>query len=437
MALLGALIVAVTLFPLDRMRSAAPPDPPSAVRSSDGAAGAVTGSAAEIADLQRRVAASPRNAHLRALLGLSYLQRARETGDPSLYPRAAMLLDQAARLDPQDPDAVLGQGSVALSRHDFRRALALGERALALSHGFSPESYGLVADADIELGRYPVGFAAVQRMIDERPSLAAYARGSYALELQGDLSGAERLMRLAVDAGSGAPENTQWTRVALGNLLLKLGQTADAEREYRHALAILPGYARALAGLGAVAVARGDLAGAEALYKQASDNLPLPELLVSLGDVRAARGDVQGAADAYAVVRVEQRLFAAAGGNNDLELTLFDVNHARGQAEAAALVAPARHALAERPSVYGHDVVAWALYRAGDCAAALPEARAANALGTADPSLRYHLGAISACAGKRDEAITALRAALSANPRFSPLDAPAATRLLTRLQAAG
>ena len=77
------------------------------------------------------------------------------------------------------------------------------------------------------------------------------------------------------------------------------------------------------------------------------------------------------------------------------------------------MVALARKALAFRPSVYGHDALAWALYSAGECRQALPQARLANRLGTVDPQLSWHLGAIAACAGKPALA----RAALSARWR--------------------
>ena len=99
----------------------------------------------------------------------------------------------------------------------------------------------------------------------------------------------------------------------------------------------------------------------------------------------------------------------------------------------AAVVALARKALAFRPSVYGHDSLAWALYSAGECRQALPQAMLANRLGTIDPQLSWHLGAIAACAGKKQLARTALRKALAHTPRFHPLDAPAARRLLEKL----
>jgi tetratricopeptide (TPR) repeat protein len=186
------------------------------------------------------LALHPANARLQGDLGIAYLQRARETNDPSYYAKAHTLLERSLERDPSGLDATIGEGSLAVSYHDFRKALQLGTRALALSHGFSPPALAMVGDASVELGRYEQGFAAFRRLGELRPGLVAYARLSYAHELQGDVAGATRLMRRAVDAGSGAPENTQWTRVQLAALLLKSGRTDAAAGEYRHALALLP-----------------------------------------------------------------------------------------------------------------------------------------------------------------------------------------------------
>ena len=148
--------------------------------------------------------------------------------------------------------------------------------------------------------------------------------------------------------------------------------------------------------------------------------------------MRAARGDAAGAREAYALVRVEQALFVRAGGNADLETALFEASHPGAQSRAS-VVALARKALAFRPSIYGHDALAWALYSDGKCRQALPQARLANRLGTVDPQLSWHLGAIAACAGKPAVARAALQRALAHTPHFHPLDAPAARRLLAGL----
>lgn len=428
----AACLVAGGLFAVrsgDGAQSASPPPVGAAVRANVDPLTSAIGQAGQVAELQDAVKIRPDDAGLVARLGLSYLQQARETGDPSLYTRADELLRRARTLEPTSLDAVVGLGSLALSRHEFQQALQLGQEAVELTGGFSPAAKAIVGDAQIELGKYSQAFKTIDELGQQRPSLVSYARQSYALELQGDLSGAAELMADAVAGGAGGGEGTQWTRVQHAALLVKLGRLDEAEVELRHALAALPNYARAEAGLGAVAVARDDLAAAERWYARAARHLPLAEILVALGDVQTARGETAAAKNSYALVRAEQDLFRAAGGNADLELALFDADHG-DRAEAVRL---ARIAVQERPSVYAHDALGWALYRSGDCGAALSEARAANRMGSADPLLAYHLGAIAACAGERTEAVTALRRAQGDNPRFHPLYGPDAARLLAKL----
>ena len=78
-----------------------------------------------------------------------------------------------------------GLGSLALSRHRFRDALALGEQATALNP-YSAQPWGVIGDAQVELGRYRAGVRLVRP--DEqalRPNLSSYARVSYGRELIG------------------------------------------------------------------------------------------------------------------------------------------------------------------------------------------------------------------------------------------------------------
>src|SRR5204863_397660 len=76
-----------------------------------------------------KLRANPDDARSYALLGLAYEQRARETGDPTYYTKADGVLHRALALEPNDLIATGGLGSLALSRHRFREALALGREA--------------------------------------------------------------------------------------------------------------------------------------------------------------------------------------------------------------------------------------------------------------------------------------------------------------------
>ncbi|HEY6606208.1 MAG TPA: hypothetical protein VIZ44_07670, partial [Gaiellaceae bacterium] len=146
--------------------------------------------------LQQQVRDDPADAHGLALLGLAYQQAARESGDPSYYPKSEAALRRALRLGQDDLLATSGLGALALSRHQFRAGLALGRRAVALSPT-TARGYGIVGDALVELGRYEEAFAAFDRMASLKPSLASYARVSYARELLGDIDGAAAAMQLA------------------------------------------------------------------------------------------------------------------------------------------------------------------------------------------------------------------------------------------------
>ena len=82
-----------------------------------------------------------------------------------------------------------------------------------------------------------------------------------------------------------------------------------------------------------------------------------------------------------------ERLLAANGVRNDLDIALFDADHGRNPVQTVAL---ARKGHAERPSIVGDDVFGWALARAGRCAEALPYSNRALRLGTKDALKIFH-----------------------------------------------
>jgi tetratricopeptide (TPR) repeat protein len=378
-----------------------------------------------VADLQSRLAANPKDQHSYALLGLAYEQRARETGDPGWYPKAQGVLRRALELDPKDALAVGGLGSLALSRHRFRDALALGERARALNP-YSAQPLGVIGDAQVELGRYREAFASFDRMNKLRPSLSSYARVSYGRELIGQTAGAIRAMKLAVDAATGAAEPVAWTHVQLGKLYFNHGRYGAAEREYRIALQAFPGYAYGLDALAQVLGATGRYPQAIAAERQAVDAIPLPQYVATLGDLYGVSGRPVLARRQYALIGAIEKLLNANGVRTDLEIALFQVDH--GIALRHALER-ARLAYAERPSIDGEDVLAWALARNGRCAEAVPHSQAALRLGTQDALKFFHRGMVERCLGRTVVARGWFRAALALNPRFSLVWSPVAKRL--------
>jgi tetratricopeptide (TPR) repeat protein len=377
-----------------------------------------------VADLQSQLRADPKNEHAYALLGLAYQQRARETGDPTWYPRAEGALRRALSLDSKDSITVGGLGSLALSRHRFRAALELGRRAHRLNP-YSAQPWGVIGDAQIELGRYSEAFASFDRMNRLRPNLSSYARVSYGRELIGHTPGAIRAMKLAVDAATGGAEPTAWTHVQLGKLYFNHGRHRAAEREYRLALQAFPGYAYGLDALGQVLGATGRYRQAIAAERQAVDLIPLPQYVAALGDLYRVTGRPALARRQYDLIGAIEKLLNANGVKTDLEIALFQVDH--GIAVRHALER-ARLAHADRPSVDGDDVLAWALARNGRCAEALPHSQAALRLGTQDALKFFHRGMIERCVGCTPAARVWFRRALALNPRFSLLWSPVAER---------
>jgi len=395
---------------------------------------AATGnSEATVAKLQGQLRATPDDPKLLTQLGVTYITRARETADPSYFTKAGQALDRSQSLAPDLPLTLTGLGLLALSRHEFPLALDLGRRAEAVAPA-SAQPLGVVVDAQVELGRYGEAAQTVQQMLDRRPSIASLSRASYIRELNGDVRGAITAMTQAVVAGAGVAADVAYVQTLLGDLHAGAGDLAKAESAYREALDRQPGYGAAVVGMARVSAARGDLDGAAKQMDDVVARLPQPAYVALAGDIAAARGQAADAAAQYDLVRQIEALNRANGVSVDLELARFEADHARDPgADPPAAVALARIALTQRPTVFGEDALAWALRQAGQAEEALPHARAAVRLGTADALLWYHLAAIEADLGLIDAARTDLARALSINSYLTVRDLPAARALAGRV----
>jgi tetratricopeptide (TPR) repeat protein len=348
-----------------------------------------------------------------AVRGLELQERARLTADPALYPVAERTLRAALTLDRSNAAAVRGLAALAGSRHRFGEMLVLGRRALALE----PESaavHGLLGDALLELGRYREAFVEFDRLAALKPSASAYARISYARELRGDVEGALEAMELSID--SAAPgEPSALMRTLAGNLLFSDARLDDATARYREALAFVPGYAPALAGLGDVAVAKGNRTAALPLYRRAADGSAAPEYAGTLGDLLDRVGRRAEAVRAWARAGALEARFARNGGDNRLETAEFDLDHDRNLTAALARAGAGR---AARPSVEGDHVLAWALYKNGRCAEARRASLRSLRLGTLDVDGLFHHSLIERCLGNSRAAASYLERVRAQQPWY-------------------
>jgi tetratricopeptide (TPR) repeat protein len=212
---------------------------------------------AAIEGLQSKIRQKPGDLQSKLLLALAYMQEARITGKhPYYYPAALQLIDDILDREPDNPvllfEATVAKASVQLSLHQFGEALQTGQKAVRINPR-SAAVYGVLCDANVELGHYRQAIQMADQMAALRPDLKSYSRVSYLREIYGDMPGAIDAMAQAAAAGFPGLEQTAWTRVTLGHLYEKAGDLKQADKHYRRALAEYPDYAFALAGLGRLA----------------------------------------------------------------------------------------------------------------------------------------------------------------------------------------
>src|SRR5262249_25633532 len=151
------------------------------------------------------------------------------------------LFSRALATKPDHVAALIGKASLAMSRHEFQTARELAQEAIRINPDMVA-SYGVLTDALVELGEYDSAIRTLDKMVHLKPNLSSYSRISYLRELNGDIDGAIQTMQMAIDAGAPDAENTAWCMVQLGNLYLTSGHLAEADTQFRSALAHFPDY---------------------------------------------------------------------------------------------------------------------------------------------------------------------------------------------------
>jgi tetratricopeptide (TPR) repeat protein len=215
----------------------------------------------------------PEDVKAKLQLAMAYVQESRVTGNHAYYDEAAMtLVNQVLAKEIQNFDALCVKATLLLSQHHFADALTTANEIVKL-YPEAAYGYGLLCDAEVELGHYEAAVQAADKMMNIRPDLRSYARMAYLREIHGDYEGAKKAMRYAVESGVPGLEQTEWCRVQLGRLHETTGDTAMAATIYRSALAYRPDYAYALAGLGRLAGKKGNFTEGVALLEKANESV--------------------------------------------------------------------------------------------------------------------------------------------------------------------
>lgn len=160
-----------------------------------------------------------------------------------------------------------------MSQHQFSEARELAEKARQLNPN-NAYVYGVLVDANVELGNYEEAVAMSDKMQQLKPLLESYSRASYLREIYGQYPSSIEAMKLAVVAGLPGSEPQCWSKNILGQLYETTGQLANAEQQYKEILAMRPSYAFALGGLARVHKARKEYDKALVMLEKASAIMP-------------------------------------------------------------------------------------------------------------------------------------------------------------------
>lgn len=220
----------------------------------------------------------PNDMEARLKLARIFMQEARLTGEHGYYyPAALQVINEVLESNASTKDdqfvALLFKGSVLLSLHQFNDALKVGKEALQLNQ-HNALIYGVLVDANVELGNYQEAVKMADKMAAIRPDLRSYARVSYLREIHGDVEGAIEAMKLAASSGYPGLEETAWCRLTLGHLYETYGDLEKAAAQYQTALDERPNYPFAMAALAGIVMKKSEYQEAEQLLKKACEIIP-------------------------------------------------------------------------------------------------------------------------------------------------------------------
>lgn len=359
--------------------------------------------------------------------GRDWVRKARITVDPGFYLNVDACVEMALKIEPGRLDALALRGLALMNGHQFSEAKAVAAGILQ-KEPQNLVALGILSDAQLELGEFEAAANTAQRLMDNRPDMASYARASYLRWLQGDAKAAKVLIRQALLAGRDVndPEPTAWTFVEAGMLFWQEGDYEGADAVFEEALKWVPDYPAAWVGRGRAVLSLGQPERAITYLENAYRRYPLPETAWLLGDARLMTGDSEGAEREY------QRVIRDGKRMDRLTLALFYATKNRSLEEALPLL---EAECKIRHSIYVDDTYAWILYRLGRYPEAQQASDQALRLGTRDARLLYHTGAIRYAMGKVKSGRNKIREALKLNPKFDSTAIAEAKQILGRSKA--
>ena len=347
-------------------------------------------------------------------LASTLLHRYRETAREEFVTQAQVAITAALALAPADYIAQRTAVAVMLARRDDVAAL---ERITALNLRFPDDvdTYALLIDAELALGRHAQAEFYTQRLLDLRPdNLPGLIRAARLRELYGDWAGAIDFINATVNRVTAAEvEERAWLYVQLARLHFGAGRPEIAHAALDAALTALPDYPVALEEALRIArlsgAAQAALAAAQHLYRVA----PSATHLLCLARATAQAGDTTGARKLFDEFVRAARAVSGRDDNANLALSDYYLDEGRDPTQALAVAKVERTRRADPRTVV---VYAAALQGVGRDAEARAELGPLLALGYRDADLLFTAGEIFAAGGDPLRARELLSAALASAP---------------------
>ena len=383
-----------------------------------------------VAFYERAVRRSPRDQIMARMLAGQYLMRFRERGDVGDLRRARAAAQQSLLIQPHENSGAESElASVALALHQFRDARRYDEDVVRMEP-WSSSAVAALASTDMEVGDY----SGAARLLARPPSpyLDASWESTVARyeEITGHLDAARaRLARGTeqVDSVFDNPaEARAWYHFRAGELAFESGDLSAAELDFKDAIAIFPSDAKAYNSLARLYCAEHRWRDALSAATHGAALVPLPETLGYQYDAQHALGDREGSRETADLIGAIERI-GNSYGVNDRAIAVFESEHGVHLDDAVTI---AKRDAAARDDLFAEDTLAWALAMHGEWQAARPHAERAVATGIEDSKIQFHAGVIALKTGHVAEGRDRLQRALAANPRFHPIYADEARRLL-------
>lgn len=368
---------------------------------------------AKVDDLKQMIAKNPGDVKPRLQIATIYMAEARITGEhPYYYPAVLKILDGVLSMDPRNFEATTFKASVKMSQHQFSEARELAEQARQINPN-NAYVYGVLVDANVEMGNYEEAVAVSDKMQALKPSLESYSRASYLREIYGNYPSSIEAMKLAVQAGLPGSEPYCWSKNTLAHLYVVTGQLNKAENEFKEILAVRPSYAFALGGQATVETLRKEYDKALATLDKASAIMPEYSFHEQMAEIYDLQGNKEKAAGKYAEVMKMLDEDAQSGHTVDLELCKLYLK--TGQLDSAAYYG--QKEFAKRPkNIDVNHALATLAYQKNDLKKAQEHITAAMRTGSKDPELLQQASQIALAMGNVSESKKLIAEAKKVNP---------------------